>query len=123
MKPKEPRNLYELKPRRLVEWEMGKDNRVTLLIPKFRKGFMARTIQPRLRRPLFRVNLDEFGSFVWISCDGKADVRSIGEEMMDKFGPAAEPVYDRIGQFLRQLESSKFINFPDSSANLHKNLP
>ncbi|MGB7624711.1 MAG: PqqD family protein [Terriglobia bacterium] len=123
MKPKEPRNLYELKPRRLVEWELAQDSRVTLLIPKFRKGLLARTLQPRLRRPLFRINLDEFGSFVWLSCNGKADVRSIGEEMMSKFGPSAEPVYDRIGQFLRQLESSKFIDFPESSNKPHKNLP
>lgn len=123
MKSKEPRNLYDLRPRRLVEWETGKDNRVTLLIPKFSKGILARTLQPRLRRPLFRINLDEFGSFVWLSCDGNADVRSIGEEMMHKFGPAAEPVFDRIGQFLRQLEGSKFIDFQDSSTKPHKNLP
>ena len=123
MKPKEPRNLYELKPRRLVEWEVSQESRVTLLIPKFSKGFLARALQPRLRRPLFRINLDEFGSFVWLSCDGNADVRSIGEHMMDKYGPAAEPVFDRIAQFLRQLESSNFIDFPTSTANPHKNLP
>jgi coenzyme PQQ synthesis protein D (PqqD) len=112
MKPKEPRNLYDLRPRRLVEWELGQDSRVTLLIPKFRKGFLARTLQPRLRRPLIRVNLDEFGSFLWLSCDGKADVRSIGEQMMNRFGKAAEPVYDRIGRFLQQLEHSEVIEFP-----------
>ncbi len=112
MRQREFKNLYELRPRRLVEWEQGQDQRVTLLVRKFRKCFLARVLQPRLRRPLFRINLDEFGSFVWLSCDGDTDVRSMGEQMRNRFGEVAEPVYDRISRFLQQLEHSQFIDFP-----------
>jgi hypothetical protein len=110
-KKSEPRNLYALKPLRLVEWESDEHGRVTILIPKFSKGPLARWLQPRLRRPIFRIKLDEYGSFVWLNSDGKKDVRQIGEEMKARFGEVAEPVYDRIGRFLQQLENSKFIGF------------
>jgi len=110
---KESKNLYELRPRRLVEWETGQNQQVTLLIPKFRTGLIARVLQPRLRRPQFRIKLDEFGSFVWLLCTGETNVRSIGEQMRSRFGETAEPIYDRISRFLQQLESSKFIDFPE----------
>ncbi len=107
-----PRNLYELTPRRLVQFEKAENGRVTLLIPKFQKGFLGDWLQPRLRRPFFRVSLDEFGSFVWLCCDGTTSVRTIGEQMKAQFGEAAEPIYDRIERFLQQLENSQFIDLP-----------
>ncbi len=111
MQKPEPKNLYELRPEHRVEWEKDDSGRVTLLVPKFRKGPLSRILQPRLRRPFFRIRLDEFGSFVWLACDGATDVRTIGEKMKTTFGDTAEPVYDRIGQFLQRLENSKFIGF------------
>ncbi len=110
---KQPRNLYDLMPQRLVQFEKDEKDRVTLLVPKFRKGFMARWLQPRLRRPAFRIKLDDYGSFVWLRCDGKTDVRTIGEQMKSQWGEDAEPIFDRIERFLQQLEHSEFIKFAD----------
>lgn len=112
-KPAEPLNLYSLKPRRMVEWEVDSEGRVTLLVPKFRRGILARWLQPRLRRPLFRIKLDEFGSYVWQQCNGDTPVKTIGEEMKSRFGNAIEPVYDRIAQFLQQLENSRFLTISE----------
>lgn len=110
-KTKTPRNLFDLIPLRQIEFEQDDSHHVTLLIPKFRKGFLAYWLQPRLRRPLFRIKLDDYGSFVWLRCDGVNNVRTIGEEMKSHFGEAAEPVYDRISRFLQELELSDFVGF------------
>jgi hypothetical protein len=115
MQKSEPKNLYELKPVRLVEWERDGLNRVTLVVPKFRRGVLSRILQPRLRRPFFRVKLDEFGSFVWLASDGLTTIRTMGEQMQAKFGETVEPLYDRLARFLHQLEDSKLVAFAPSS--------
>jgi hypothetical protein len=109
MKKISPRNLYELKPVRLQEWEEDAEGRVTILVPKFRKGWLARVLQPRLAKPHVRVQLDAYGSFFWICCDGETPVQKIGEKMMQRFGNDAEPVFDRLNRFLHQLENAELL--------------
>jgi hypothetical protein len=104
-----PRNLLDLKPVRHAAWEKTEEGTVVLLIPKFRGALLARWLQPRLTKPNFRVKLDRLGSFVWERCDGATRVEAIGEEMRREFGDSAEPVFDRIGTFIRKLEKEKFL--------------
>ena len=105
----EPLNLLDLRPERSAEWETGEDGRVVLLIPKFRNPFMVRWVLPMLSSKVFRVKLDTFGSFVWKACDGSSTVEDLGEHMRREFGESAEPVFERIGTFLRKLEREEFI--------------
>ncbi|MDD5543827.1 MAG: PqqD family protein [Acidobacteriia bacterium] len=92
-----------------MEWEEDAEGRVTVLVPKFRKGWPARVLQPRLSRPFFRVKLDAFGSFFWKGCDGETSIQTIGEKMKHHFGEEAEPLYDRITRFLQQLENGDLL--------------
>jgi hypothetical protein len=107
----EPLNLLELKPMRNVSWETGNDELATLIYPKFRSPFLQKYLVPWLAKPSFRIKLDAYGSFIWQRCDGAPDVAIIAEEMLAKFGSHVEPVYERIGLFLRKLESDQFIKF------------
>ncbi len=107
-KPK-PVNLLEIRPRRNVEWETTEQGHVALMVPKFRNEILARWILPLLSVKHFRVKLDAYGSFIWKQCDGNASIEQIGEKMRAEFGESAEPVYERIGKFLRKLEQEDFV--------------
>ncbi|HLE33401.1 MAG TPA: PqqD family protein [Bacteroidota bacterium] len=105
----EPRNLLALKPRRTVEWEEGENGRVVILFPKFRNKFLVAWLLPMLSKKNFRIKLDAYGSFLWRLFDGSTSVEEMGARMEREFGRDAEPVFDRIGKFLRKLEKEKFI--------------
>ena len=112
MARKEAPNLLDLKPVRLVESERTDDDRVTLLKPKFTWRPLAKLVQPRLKRPYYKIHLDEIGTFVWDRIDGETTVGAIADAAKEHFGEKIEPVYDRLKQFLYQLESGKFITIP-----------
>lgn len=103
-------NLLDLKPERRIEWEESEDGRLVLLVPRFRNRFLVKWIVPRLRSPYIRVRLDELGSAVWNCCDGKSTCMEIAEKMREKYGDAVEPVYDRVGIFVRRLYLDRFVD-------------
>lgn len=94
---------------RKIGWEGGPEDRAVLLIPRFRRGPLAKWLQPRLKRPFIRVNLDDIGSHVWKLCDGKATFASLAQSMREKFGDKAEPAEDRLKKFLIILRNNKFV--------------
>lgn len=102
-------NLLELRPLRSVDWEATEDGRVVLLVPKFRHPFLVKWLMPLLAKPYLRVKLDVHGSFMWSLCDGTTRVREMGERLKQKFGDEVEPVYDRMGKFLRKLEREECV--------------
>jgi hypothetical protein len=106
----EPVNLLELKPVRLIAWEKTGDGRITLIYPKFRSRFLRKHLLPLLAKPNFRIMLDDYGSFIWQRCNGSTHVRQIATEMQATFGDHVEPVYERIGLFLKRMESDGFIS-------------
>ena len=99
-------NLLELKPLRNVSWEMEGNDRVVLLVPKFRNRFVVKWFVPMLAKPNIRVKLDDRGSFVWQRCDGETSVYQIGEQMSEAFTEPIEATYERIGKFIHQLARS-----------------
>jgi len=105
----EPVNLLDLKPLRNLEWEREANGIVALSVPKFRHPFVVKWFVPLMAKPTMRVKLDAIGSLVWEHCDGATPVSIITEKMKEAFGEKAEPVHDRIGRFLSQLERDKFL--------------
>jgi Coenzyme PQQ synthesis protein D (PqqD). len=57
----------------------------------------------------YKIDLDEFGTFIWMSIDGERTIYEIAELLKDKFGEKAEPLYDRLIKFMVILENNKFI--------------
>ncbi len=96
--------------KRKLEWEDGPDNRAVLLVPKFRKGPLAKWLQPRLRKPYIHLKLDDIGSFAWKRFDGQTTFDQITKEMHQEFGKRAEPVEERLIKFIVLLLKSKFID-------------
>lgn len=102
-------NLLDLVPKRLIEHEVGDDQLVILHAPRFKTMWLRKLIEPRLKRPFLKVNLDEIGTDVWLHIDGIRDIKEIADIMKEKFKEKIEPCYDRLGMFMTQLERSRFI--------------
>lgn len=98
----------EIRPERRCRWE-EKESHVTLLVPRFGEGWLGQRLQSFFNPRPYRANLDEFGSFVWLRCDGRKTVAEIAREMREKFGERAEPVEDRLVTFLGQLKKGRFM--------------
>ena len=110
----EAANLLELTPARQFPYETGEDGLVTVLVPKFRNRFLARTVLPFLAHPNFRVKLDAVGSHIWSRCDGATPVGAIAESLRERFGDAVEPVEGRIAKFLQHLERGDLLSVSKS---------
>lgn len=104
-------NLLDLKPIRSFEYVIQDDNKVTLLIPKFRDKILGKYLQTIIKKKYYKVKLDTLGSFVWLKCDGQTTVREIATKLKDVFGDAAEPAYDRVATFIQQLYRGDCITF------------
>ena len=111
---KQAMNLLDLRPHRNLDWIEGEEKRVVLLVPKFRGRFTRKWLVPRLPKPDIKVKLDAFGSYVWTRCDGNTTVEEIGRQMAVHFNEPLDPLYDRIGIFVRKLVKDKFLTLDTS---------
>jgi len=116
-------NLLELIPERLIKFEIRESNLVTLLAPRFRDGLMKKLLQPRLKKPFLKIDLDEIGSEVWLLCDGKRNVQEIADRLREKFQEKVEPCHERLGIFFKQLERAGFISFVNIEECLKSETP
>jgi hypothetical protein len=100
-----------------IKWNTDDNGIVTLDIEN--TGFMNRMAQKLFRKPkVSHIHLDEMGSFVWPLLDGEKDIVALGVEVKEHFGEKAEPLYERLAQFFRVLDSYHFIKWayiPQSS--------
>ncbi len=106
---------HDVVPMHDMKWEDGPEERAVLLVPRFRKGPLARWLQPRLKRPHIRVKLDEIGSFAWHRMDGKTRFTEIVNAMREHFGERVEPAEQRLQQFLILLYRDKFVKLLTST--------
>ncbi len=104
-------NLLDLVPIPIIGHEVNDDGIVTLLAPRFKNRLMRRWLLPRLKRPFFRVELDDIGSALWLLCDGKRNIKEIAGNMRERFGERIEPCYERMSLFFQQLDGARFITY------------
>ena len=104
-------NLLELIPVRSVDWIKDEEGKIILLKPKYKSPFIKKHLLPRMKKPNFKVNLDEIGSYLWILIDGEKNVDQIAQLFKKQFGERVEPLYDRLSKFLMNLEKNRFIKF------------
>jgi hypothetical protein len=108
-KNKEPFNIMTLRPAQRMKWEMGKEETVVVLVPKFRSKFAERWVLPRLRSTHIRVKLDTMGSFVWRQCDGRTTVAEITDRVKNRFTDSQESIEDRVVSFVLKLYKSDLV--------------
>ena len=106
---KDELNLLELVPSRNWGHSVDEAGRVVVDMPRFHIAWMQRLLVPRSKSPFIRVNLDDFGSHVWLRCDGATSIGAIAESLIAEFGEKVQPVHERLAVFIRQLRQRGFI--------------
>ena len=59
----------------------------------------------------YQIHLDDIGTAVWKQIDGKKNAGIIAEEIEKEIGEKVKPAFERVGAFLQQLKTAKFIEF------------
>ena len=85
-----------------------KDGKVT--INMVHRGFYAGVAQKFFHTPrVSHIDLDEYGSYLWVRIDGKKTVGELAQEMKDHYGDKAEPLYERLIKYIQILRNNRFI--------------
>ncbi|MBQ9983412.1 MAG: PqqD family protein [Lachnospiraceae bacterium] len=89
-------------------WETDEEGAVTIFVEN--KGVLMRITQKLINKPkVSQIHLEEMGSFIWPLIDGQRNILEIGVLVKEHFGDAAEPLYERLVQYLHSLEVNDFI--------------
>lgn len=85
-----------------------KDGKVT--IHMVHKGIYDKIAQKVFHKPrVSNIDLDEYGSFLWLQIDGVKTIGQLAEEMKARYGEKAEPLYDRLVHYMQILRNNNFI--------------
>ena len=107
-KTKKTFNLLEMVPVCTAEHEITGDGRVNIRIPKFRNEKFARWFIPGHKSLYHTLHLDDQGSEVWKTIDGKLNVNEICTKINK---PGSDNIHDRVSRFISQLYQAKCIAF------------
>ncbi len=100
-----PVGLYGFEERNDVE------NGIRLVIPRFRDTPFGRFFSRIAVQKEDKLNLDEFGSFVYKSCDGGKTIGDIAASLREQFGDSIEPLEGRLTLFVQELFKRNLITF------------
>lgn len=89
-------------------YEVSEDGKVTIFVEN--KGFFHWIARNLFHRPrISQIHLDEMGNYIWPLMDGNRTIQDIALLVKEEFGEKAEPLYNRLVQYMRNLESYGFI--------------
>lgn len=111
MAKKKSKNYLDFIPVRNQKntWDEA-DGKVT--IHMVNSGFYNKIAQRFFHTPqVSHIDLDSYGSFLWQRMDGVKNVGQLAEEMKEHFGKKADPLYDRLVNYMKILHNNGFILF------------
>lgn len=103
-------NLLDYIPRRnpLLEWRRTEKGTVQVFV--YRTGMLNWLSQVLFKAPkCSTVDLEEYGSFLWLCMDGERTVEQLARQLKEQYGEEAEPLYERMVQYIKILKNNKFI--------------
>ena len=110
------KNLMDMVPKRLRDFEKKEDGSISVLYPRFNWGPLRKWLQPYIRQPFFRINLDAIGSKVWERIDGKRTVYSISVKTARDFGEKEDEIWhQRMAIYMQMLRRSNLIRWQENS--------
>ncbi|WP_250675331.1 PqqD family peptide modification chaperone [Paraclostridium ghonii] len=86
-----------------VEYEVSEDGVVTILEKQNHKiqNFFRKL---KFKIPMYKkMELDKYGSYIFLQIDGKKSVKEIGENLELKYGEEIHPIYERLLLFLNHI--------------------
>jgi len=109
-------NYLELTPIRMMAEEVGENNMVTILMPKFINRWAKKCFDPFLKIPHVKLKLDALGSASWLAIDGKKKVGEIAHELTQKFNTETD-IVNRLTKFFSFLYEQRIITFREISSD------
>jgi len=106
-------NFLDLTPLPLYGHEVDGQGNAIVLVPRFQGFLSRRLLQPRLKNPYIKLELDDLGTATWMLLDGNTRVKDICRTLRNQKGDKAEPVEERATRFLSQLYNQKLIVFTE----------
>lgn len=103
-------SFLDARPFRRLSWKED-CGRVVLLRPKLGEGRLGRRIASYFKNPYYRIRLDDIGTLVWKLCDGQTRLSHIAKRMRCDFGNQAEPVEERLHEFIQRMYKARVIKF------------
>ncbi len=110
---KTEQNYLELTPECIHGYVIKENGKVSVLIPRFTSLFFGKYFLPLLKNKYIPLKLDELGSETWLLIDGKKNVQTICDILVEKYGDKMNPAEERVTSFLTHLYKNKFIKFND----------
>ncbi len=75
-----------------------------------RNSWLNRAVRLFFKTPeMIKIDLDQYGSFIWNMMDGTRNVGHIADEFKACFGEEVEPLYQRLGTYINILKNNDFI--------------
>ncbi len=91
-----------------LAWTLNESGEV--IVEMENKGFTNKIAQKFFKKPaVSKITLEGMGSFIFQAIDGKRNVHEIGQLVHEKFGDEAEPLYERLSVYVKQLEQVGFV--------------
>lgn len=87
-----------------IEYEVSSDGIVTILEKQDHKvqNFFRKL---KFKIPMYKkIELDEYGSFIFLQIDGKKNVEELGIKLEEKYGEESHPLYERLLLFLNHID-------------------
>lgn len=112
MAKKEKLNFLDIVPKKneKIRW-ISLDSQI-VQIQIDRNSWLDKAVRLFFKTPaMMKIDLDQYGSFIWNAIDGKKDFGAISEEFKIQFGDAVEPLYERMGSYANILRNNSFIKF------------
>jgi hypothetical protein len=105
------RRLLALRPRRTVEtWKVDpKTGRVVVTHPKAFGRVEASLARWMRGKKSINRQLDEYGSLIWLMCDGSHTVEEIARALEGQFHEAFEPALPRTLKFVSMLAERRLV--------------
>lgn len=99
---------YIPKHNSLYPYSKNENNRIEVTVQN--KGLFNRIAQLIFRKPKYsKIELDDFGSFVWEQMNGERSIYEISMLIKEEFGEKAEPLFERATTFFQILRRNSFI--------------
>jgi hypothetical protein len=121
-KKKQPLNLLELTPVRVIKDFSEDQGIVTLLIPKFKNEAFANWFIPRWKSKYLKIKLDEIGSFVWKETSGHQKVQEICEKLkpfLEVKGETVEFIEEKVCSYMASLYHYHYIDFVETKKSIN----
>lgn len=101
--------LSEIYPVRNCKHEEN-ENIITVLYKKEKLTFIEKTFFKKQSAKPHKIDLDEIGSFIWLTIDGKKNVGEIAEIAKIHFGEKIEQAKERTELFINQMHKNKLVS-------------